>query len=211
MFDNIFRGKVFIFLLIGLSLVLLISSVILFSKKNALNQQLEQTKQMVLKVNEEKQRIEAEKEKITKENEKLKADTLVYIELNNNLQKEKENLQNRLKEAQKIIETKEDGLERLKLNLEKLNKKIAKESGRQNEELMKQKKELEDKVSSLETTLQKERALYHYNLAVSYTKAKLYDEAIKVFEKSLIFDIKLSNLFMSNLEPEEGPFGDKVI
>jgi tetratricopeptide (TPR) repeat protein len=54
--------------------------------------------------------------------------------------------------------------------------------------LQKEKKELEGKIKSLEETLQKERGLYHYNLAVSYAQAKLYDEAIASYEKSLTFN-----------------------
>jgi tetratricopeptide (TPR) repeat protein len=48
--------------------------------------------------------------------------------------------------------------------------------------------QLRENVKSLEQTLNKERSIYHYNLAVSFTQAELYDDAIEAYEKSLKFN-----------------------
>jgi tetratricopeptide (TPR) repeat protein len=46
-------------------------------------------------------------------------------------------------------------------------------------------KVLEEKADTLEKTLSKERALYHYNLGVAYTRAEDYDDAREEFNKAL--------------------------
>lgn len=167
---------------------LLAASVIFFLKSNTLTAQLENTKKLLTKTNEEMKRFEAEKEKKAKENEKLQADTISYLSLNNDLQKDKEDLLGKLKDAQKIIESKEADLERTNKKIEEIEQKITKAEANIQGKLAKEKKELEGKVKALEETLQKERGLYHYNLAVSYTQAKLYDEAVEAYEKSLTFN-----------------------
>ena len=167
---------------------LLATSVIFFLKSNTLTSQLEQTKQLLMKTDEQIKHIQTEREKLTKENEKLQADAVSYLALNNDLQKVREDLDNRLKDAQKIIGEKEADLERTNKKIDEIEKKIAKAQTSIQEKLQKEKKELEGKIKSLEETLQKERGLYHYNLAVSYAQAKLYDEAIASYEKSLTFN-----------------------
>jgi len=167
---------------------LLAASVVFFIKSNALTSQLEHTKQVLAKTDEEVKRAQADKEKMVKENDKLQADTLSYLALNNDLQKDKEGLQVKLKEAQKIIDDKEAELERTNIKIEEIEKKIAKADTGAQEKLQKEKKELDGKLKSLEETLQKERGLYHYNLAVSYAQAGLNDEATEEYEKSLTFN-----------------------
>ena len=172
--------------LIGLGL--LIAALIFFLKSDKLNLELIQTKRIMQQAKKETAAAQEEKDKLAKKNEKLEADTVSYVSVNTNLQKEKENLQTRLKDAQKIIENREADLQRLKKTFEQIEEKIKKEKNVRNEKAIDEKKELQEKVSSLETTLQKERALYYYNLGVAYTQSKLYDEAVEVYEKSLKFN-----------------------
>jgi len=105
---------------------LLATSVIFFLKSNTLTSQLEQTKQLLMKTDEQIKHIQTEREKLTKENEKLQADAVSYLALNNDLQKVREDLDNRLKDAQKIIGEKEADLERTNKKIDEIEKKIAK-------------------------------------------------------------------------------------
>lgn len=156
-------------------------------KARSLDKQLFQSKEALRIAQEEVVRIQAEKEKISRENEKLQIDTISYFERNAELQKDKESLSRGLKEAQRVIENKEADKERANKKLEELGRKMAQETTGQQEKMLKEKKELEEKVGALEATLKNERALYHYNLAVSYSQAKLYEEAVAAYEKSLAF------------------------
>lgn len=159
-----------------------------YLRGNRLKLQSQESKAMIQKVQEEITRIQAEREKLSKEKEKLQVDAITYVDLNSQLQQDKERLQKRLEEAQKIIETKEGDLQREKSKLEQLEKKIDKEKTKEQKGFLKEKEELKNKITLLEETLKKERALYHYNLAVAYTQAKLYDEAVGAYEKSLKFN-----------------------
>lgn len=47
---------------------------------------------------------------------------------------------------------------------------------------------LGNKLGLLEDILGQERALFHYNLGVAYSRAQLYDEAMVAYEKSLKFE-----------------------
>ncbi|MDD5431546.1 MAG: tetratricopeptide repeat protein [Candidatus Omnitrophica bacterium] len=195
MFDKLIRTKPFIFSLIGLSIIAIASSIALLLNSKSLKGQLDQTKQLLVKVNEEKQRVETEKEATTKENEKLQADTLNYVKLNNDFQKEKEALQKKLDDAQKVLENKEAELERQKTQLAQDEKKLTKDQAVLQRKLSDEKKSLENKLKDLETTLKKERALFHYNLAISYSKAGMNDEAIEEYRKSLTFDEKNADAY----------------
>lgn len=161
---------------------------ILFSRALYLNNKLTQTKQMAARVEEEAKRMQAEKEKIAKENEKLQADAVSYLGVNASLQKEKDSLQSKMDAIQKTLEKNEDELGKAKLKLNVFEKKVVKEQGEYKVKLQKERDELKASIQSMEEALKKERGLYHYNLAVAYTQAKFYDEAIDAYEKSLTFD-----------------------
>lgn len=167
---------------------LLAASIIFFQKTKTLTSQLDNTKQLLTRTDEEVKRVQAEKEKAVKENEKLQVDTLSYVAINNDLKKEKEDLEIELKDTDKIIADGKAEVESIKSKLIETEKKTTKEQAGMQEKLLKEKKGLEEKLRSSEETLQKERALYNYNLAVGYTQAKLYDEAVAAYEKSLTFN-----------------------
>jgi len=163
-------------------------SVSLYLKNNDLNQQIHNSKRMLNKMDEEVKRVDSEKEKLAKDNEKLQVDAVSYIGLNNDLQKDKEDLQEKAKKAREAVAFKEIELKRLNQKFTAMDKKAGKEKDEKNEELNKEKTELAKRIKALEETLKKERGLYHYNLAVAYTEAKLLDEAIEAYKKSLEFD-----------------------
>lgn len=173
--------------LFGAGLLLTITLFSFFSA-NRLKSQLGQAQNMIQKTQEEMARLEQDKEKIDQDNEKLQQDAVSYVALNSKLQDEREKLQKDLEEAEKTIETREAVLERQRIKLQELERKIAKDKTGQRGEAFKTREELQNKIASLEDTLNKERALYHYNLAVAYSQAGLYDQAIESYEKSLFSD-----------------------
>jgi len=140
---------------------------------------------------EETERLQAEKERVSKDNDKLKANALSFVELNTKLQEEKDKAQKSQQELEKIIKTREDLLKTVKSRFRELVKKVEGDKnklslqGKLNEEM----DFLKKKIISLDSTLKKERALYHYNLGVAYSQAKFYDEAIDEYEKSLKFGL----------------------
>lgn len=170
--------------------VLLIACIFLLGQHSRLSSQVSQSKKLLSKMEEEVKNAVLEKENLAKEKEKLQADAISYIGINTNLQREKEEAEKKLKGALEIINTKEQNLASANKKLTKLSKQLDKEKnaqGRSNEVLA-EKGALQAKIKSLEDTLKKERGSYHYNLAVSYTQAKLYDEAVDAYKKSLEFE-----------------------
>lgn len=159
-----------------------------FFRANNLNTELVQAKTMLQKNQTELSRLQEEKERITKDNDKLRSDSVSSLAINTSLQKEKEKLQEDLQNAQKILESKEGTLERVKKQLEKQERKALQENNDKHNKIISETNAMRKKISDLEATLQQERATYYYNLAVAYTEAKLYDEAVQAYESSLKFN-----------------------
>jgi tetratricopeptide (TPR) repeat protein len=161
-----------------------------FLASNSLKSQINQSKMLAKKLEEDMVRLQAEKEMVTKENEKLQEDSVSYLGINTNLKEDKEKLASQLFEAQDSIEKKEASFQVLNKRLEELEKEIDTQKEEFQEKGIEKVKQLEDEVSSLENTLNQERAIFNYNLAVAYTQAGLYDEAVESYEKSLKIDSK---------------------
>ena len=177
--------RILLIILILVSSGLLITAFFLVFINNKLNLELVQSKQIIQKMQEDNISIAAEKDKLTNAKDKLQADAVSYLAVNAKLQKEKDELDDKLRKAQRIIENKVADLQRSNKKLEEMENETIKEKNSLNEKLVNEKKDLQDKLASLEVTLQKEKAQYYYNLGVAYAKAKLYDEAIGAYEKSL--------------------------
>jgi len=179
--------KEVVLIIITIIFISLTISSILFFNINILKSQLNQSKNMLKNTQAEMDRLQTEKERATKDNEKLKANALSFVELNSKLQKEKDTAQKSQEEMKKIIKAREAVLKVVKSRFGELVKKIKGDKtklslqDKLNEEMNSLKKEM----ISLDSTLKKERALYHYNLGVAYSQAKFYDEAIDEYEKSL--------------------------
>ena len=162
-------------------------AIIFFLKTKKLDANLIRTEQLVQKMHGDMLGLQQEKERVIKENEAIQADAVSYLSLNTALQSEKEKLQKQLQTAQKSIKAKQN---ELKAQTQKLNQ-LQKERARRKDELSSDNAEVKSKIQAikaLEETLAGERALYHYNLAVAYTTAKLYAEAIDAYETALKFD-----------------------
>lgn len=165
-----------------------IMSLNLFYRNKILKQQLSEAKMILKKAQEELNNAQEDKEKLTKENEKLQSDAVSYVGINAKLKEEKDKLQKVLDETQNIINSKEGSAQRAKRELDLSEKRIRKEIAQKEQELELEKEKLQKRINELEQTLNSERALYHYNLAVAYNQAGLFDEAIDSYQRSLDFD-----------------------
>ena len=170
------------------AVVFLIICAALLLKSKGLEFKLEQANQMTAQMQDELKRIQAEKAKMQKENDKLHADAVSYLALNSQLQDEKDSLQKRFSEAQRSIENKESDLQKTKKKMEELEKSVDLEKSKVQGKSSEEKAVLEKKIAFLEDSLAKERGLYHYNLGVAYAQAKLYDEAVEAYEKSISYN-----------------------
>lgn len=160
-------------------------ALIFFIRTNKLGNDLNESALLVKKMQEEIQILEKEKAKEKDENEKLKADAVSYLSINNELQGQKEAAENKLKTASSLIKKKELELAGYRSKLDQFNKTLAESKKKIGAGFAKEKAELQKKADALEMALKKERGIYHYNLAVAYTQAKLYDDAIMEYNKAL--------------------------
>lgn len=168
--------------------VSLVTTLVFIQKNNSLKTQLNRTKKISEQMDEMISRLQEDRNKLTRENEKLNADAVSYIGINTRLQEEKEKIQGDSEDLRKMLEDKEAGLEKIKKDLKKLEKKVISSSTKENSDIAKEREELKKKMAEAEENLKKERALYHYNLGVAYSKAGLYDEALLEYKRSLILD-----------------------
>lgn len=182
------KDKIYLIITIVLVIILIIASAFFVLHANKLNNQINQNKAIIQKMESELVNTREEKEGIAKTNEKLQADSVSYLSINTKLNDEKEELDKKLRGAQKIIDNKEANLQRVQSRLEEIEKRASAARKIQDEKLAREKKALEKKVIKTAAAIKKERGVYHYNLGVAYAQAKLYDEAITEYEKSLEFD-----------------------
>ena len=181
--------KIIIILIVVIAFVALSAAAVnLYMKKNSLDAEVTQSQQIIQKIQNEMDRLESDKDKALKKNEELQQDALSYVNSNSKLQQEKEQVTKMLEAAKMLLKRKEVELNREKQKLTDLNAKISTQQAKADSGLFKEKKELESRLTTLEATMKKERARFHYNLAVAYTKAKLYDDAIEAYETSLALD-----------------------
>jgi tetratricopeptide (TPR) repeat protein len=171
-------------------IVILFCAGFILKRDHALSRNLEQSKQLFRQMEDKLTESQAEAGRLSKESEKLQEASVSYLALNTKFREENERLQKRLEESQKIIETRESELERARQNLEKAQEKMSRGTDEKISQITQQKEALESRLAALEKNLQQERGLYHYNLAVAYTRAKLYPEAEAAYLKSLQYDEK---------------------
>ena len=148
---------------------------------------LQQLRQLLSKTEAAASQLEKEKSTMLKENEKLQVDALSHVALNNDLQKEKDSLQQKLQELQKTEAKIRQELLLVQNNLDEMQK-LSKVSNGAQKDLLKEKEDVQQRLKDLESAVVRERGIYHYNLAVAYTKAMLINKAVPEYEKSLEFD-----------------------
>lgn len=150
-----------------------------YFKARALDSKCAQIQQdMFRKCDEGTIQILAEKEKLSKENEKLQE----YLE--NNFKEGKKELAIQLQEAQKTIDNQTTKLKLFNKKLEELQE-ISIEKQKYSAQKISQ---LKNRIKAIDKSFKKQKAVFHYNLAVAYTKAGFYIEAISAYEKSLNID-----------------------
>jgi len=171
-----------------LLVVLLTTGVSVYSRNNYLSGQLGQLNKMMQKAQEELSSMQTEREKILKDNERLQNDSVSYLTVSTKLQEEKDLLQNNLREAQKLIEVKDGNLKQIQDQLDKLQRELKKRGPSGQAAAKAQEKKLKIGVFILQKRIKLERAVYNYNLGVAYTQAKLFDEALAAYRKSLEFN-----------------------
>ena len=183
------------FAILAIGLVLLSGNIFFFLKANNLNLQLAPIKYSLQKLQGDLISLKTKNEKLIQKNKEFQTDAVSYVGLNTKLREEKQGFEQGLKKAQKVIETKEGELQRVTKELEGLKKKIVDDKKKQAmviaqklNQFQKEKKILKEEIDSLSKKLKKERGIYHYNLAIAYGQAKLYDEAIEAYKKSLTFE-----------------------
>lgn len=188
--------KDIIFILYVIATVTLLSvGVFFFLQKANLQTALTQEKEISKKIHGEFERIKQEKKSLDEEKEKLRSGSVSYLTLNNQLQVENEKFEKTLEQLKQQIKEKDGQIDSLKqLNdkkpkqVEKKTEEKTKEKQAQNQKLIKEIDQCREKNKFLEETLKKERVVFYYNLGVAYSKAKLYEEAIEAYKKSLTLD-----------------------
>ena len=174
-----------------LCLAFLTVSIVFTFKNRDLDYNLTKAHASAQKLQSDLNALEDEKTVLLREKEKLQADTISYLALNTKLQDEKDKLQKGVSDSQKVIQTKEGELERVKQRLVKLERLASKELVGKKDKYSVEKQKLEKKIIKLEKALTDQKATFYYNMAVAYTQAKLYDDAIEAYGKSL--EIKKDN------------------
>lgn len=177
-------------LLIGMIVGLFFAglAVYFFTKAQSLTFQVKNAKETTKQLKDELQRIQDDKQRLIKENAKAQADAVSVLSLNTDLENKNNELAVKLQTLQTDLDIKNEELKAKKAQLDKLSADKAKLQRLEYSKLVKEKQELDKKINDLESGLQKERAIYRYNLGVAYAKAKLYDEAIDAYEKSLSYN-----------------------
>lgn len=167
----------------GIILILGFVSINFYAHKVRLKVQLSQSEEICKKIKLEIKNIEEERDKMIKENDKLRDDALAYAKFTTQLQDQLALAQTNLEERDKSIAELSVSVVALKEEIEKMGREMV-EGGTINEEIT----GLKEKINSLEAELKNEKVLYYYNLGVAYVQAKLFNEAIEAYEKSLSFE-----------------------
>ncbi|MDP3791095.1 MAG: tetratricopeptide repeat protein [Candidatus Omnitrophota bacterium] len=182
------KDKTFLIVAAGIIIVLSILCAVFVLNTYNLKNKVAQSNSIIGKIESELGRVREEKEEIARKSEKLSSDAVSYLAINTKLAEEKDQLNKKLEGAQKIIEAKEADLQRSQQRLKDIEKEAVTAKKAKDDKLAREKRSLEKKIIATSAAIKKERALYHYNLGVAYAQAKLYDEAIEEYEKSLEFD-----------------------
>ena len=164
------------------------SAVVLLREHNRAKGQLEHTSALLEKMDHETERLESEKAQVVRAYETLQADVASYVALNTKLQEEAGQQQRQSAEAQRLLERKEGELKTLHDQLQTLRKALTDEKRNAHKALSEELELLKHTSSALETTLQHERAVSHYNMGALYAQARRYEEAVEAYETSLRFD-----------------------
>jgi tetratricopeptide (TPR) repeat protein len=182
---------VFIFLVVyavGMSLLYLDIN----NKTKKLTDLLEESVNLKKKLQEDISNLSSSKSTLEKESEEQKRASLDYLkkqkESDDNLERLKTEIEKRIRKISELEEGLKEAKKKL-VELEKENKRLTQIGEFTGNVQVKKQQEhithLEADLSNARQRMQKQEALLHYNLGVSYMKEKYYDMAIDEYQKAL--------------------------
>jgi tetratricopeptide (TPR) repeat protein len=183
--------------IIALILFLLVAGLAVFSyfQNLDLKSRLNSTDEILKRTQQLNDEIQSKLKELESKNEQIRADSVSILNQNNRFQKEIEELKNNLKQSQQELESAQSTLDETQEELDALRGSSEKNREALKEKIALEKMALEKALShvkknkeELKSKLDKQKAVYHYNLAVAYTKAELYTRAIEEYKKALIYD-----------------------
>jgi tetratricopeptide (TPR) repeat protein len=180
--------KIASIIIIIVALAAAVCGVYFFVSNIDLKTNLTQARLESSKYQEEISRILSERERGDQEKDKLQQDTVVYLTLNSKLQEENRKLLASLDEARLSLKGKDKDSQKGPGSLAGEEAKVQNSTTQEKQKILKHYEEIKQKTAELEQAAQKERRMYYYNLAVAYTKAKMYEDAIESYEKALALD-----------------------
>ena len=177
-----------VFYAVGMSLLYLDTN----NKTKKLTDLLEESVNLKKKLQEDISNLSSSKSTLEKESEEQKRASLDYLkkqkESDDNLERLKTEIEKRIRKISEL----EEGLNQAKkklVELEKENKRLTQIGEFTGNVQVKKQQEhithLEADLSNARQRMQKQEALLHYNLGVSYMKEKYYDMAIDEYQKAL--------------------------
>jgi tetratricopeptide (TPR) repeat protein len=177
-----------VFYAVGMSLLYLDTN----NKTRKLTDLLEESSSLKKKLQEELSSITSSKSALEKKSEEQKRMSLDYLkkqkESNDNLERLKTEIEKRIQKISELEKGSKEAKKKL-VELEKENKRLTQISEFAGNVQVKKQQEhiskLEADLSNARQRMQKQEALLHYNLGVSYMKERYYDMAIDEYQKAL--------------------------
>jgi tetratricopeptide (TPR) repeat protein len=171
-------------LAIGVTTILLASTVIFAMQSRTLKQDLSHSKQLLENSRYEEEQAKNDMQRISEEHEKLQADVLAYISTNMTLRKDNAELQSELVSIQETVTSRVADLKRVQEKIEVIERRSVLDQ--EGSSLSKEKiKKLNIQLSLLEASISKKQSLYYYNLGVVYTEGGQFGYARLAYQKSL--------------------------
>lgn len=152
------------------------------------HQQLTQHHRTVEQMQAEMSRLKEERGKAVQEKDRLQADTVSYMALNSRLQTERDAFKKEKETLAEQLAKRQEEIEQIKKKIQSAEEELEKQKNSLQAKMEEQEKEELKKREELTQILQKERALFHYNLGVAYSQAELYDDAIGAYQQALQYD-----------------------
>jgi len=177
-----------VFYAVGMSLLYLDTN----NKTKKLTDLLEESVNLKKKLQEDISNLSSSKSTLEKESEEQKRASLDYLkkqkESDDNLERLKTEIEKRIRKISELEEGLKEAKKKL-VELEKENKRLTQIGEFTGNVQVKKQQEhithLEADLSNARQRMQKQEALLHYNLGVSYMKEKYYDMAIDEYQKAL--------------------------
>lgn len=174
---------------------LVASNLLLLSETTRLKARAKQSAEVEQKMRDETRRLQEESAGLSREYEALQSDVVSYVGVNTDLRKELDDKTARLEEAQERITDKDEELQQMlerlqnaQTDIEELRRELARKKSEEAGVLREELGALQQEKAALTATLERERALFQYNLGVVYAQVGRYDEALEAYDQSVRSD-----------------------